>query len=148
MPVPFLTVGPVCSEALYLRGYASLDLGEVELAEKYLKRAIDMAPVNSKYLSELGHIYHAKKDWTNALAIFIKAEEAANTYAPPQLKSTELPRAKRGVGFSLIELGKLDEAEAKFKECLKIDKNDEGALRELKYIEHARSKASKIPLQQ
>ena len=135
-----IAVRPTCSDALYLRGYASLDFGQIELAEEYIKRAIDMAPVNSIYLSELGHIYHSKRDWENALDIFTKAEEAASTYSPPELKDAELTRAKRGVGYSLIELGKLDEAEIKFKECLEINKNDQGALKEIEYIEHLRSK--------
>lgn len=134
-----IAVSPTCSEALYLRGYASLDLGQVDLAEEYIQRAIDMAPVNSTYLSELGHIYHSKREWTNALDVFTKAEDAANTYSPPELKNAEMSRAKRGVGYSLIELGQLDEAEKKFRECLEINENDKMALKELKYIEHIRS---------
>lgn len=97
-----IAVGPACSEALYLRGYASLDLGQIDLAEEYIKRAIEMAPVNSMYLSELGHIYHSKRDWKNALEIFTKAESAATTYSPPELKDAELSRAKRGVGLGLL----------------------------------------------
>lgn len=133
-----IAVSSTCSDALYFRGYASLDLGQVDLAEKYIKKAIAMAPVNSVYLSELGHIYHSKRDWENALGVFAEAEKAA-TYSPPDLMDTELARAKRGVGYSLIELGKLDEAERKFKECLEINENDEGALKELNYIETLRS---------
>lgn len=135
-----ITVSVTCSEALYLRGFASLDFGRVKLAEEYLKKALDMAPVNSVYLSELGHIYHSQNDWENALAIFREAEEAT-TYSPVGTKDAELTRAKRGVGYSLIELGQLEAAKAKFEECLEIDKNDERALSELEYIEHHLSKA-------
>ena len=134
-----IAVGPACSEALFLRGYASLDLGQVELAEEFMQRAIDMAPVNAAYLSEMGHIYHIKREWKNALDVFIKAEEAATSFSPPELKELELSRAKRGVGYSLIELGRIDEAEQKLRECLKINKKDKGALKELEYIEHIRS---------
>ena len=44
----------------------------------------------------------------------------------------------RGVGYSLIELGRLDEAEEVFNQCLDIDKDDQGAKRELKYIQQMR----------
>ena len=137
-----VTVSPICSEALYIRGYASLDLGQIELAEQYIQRAIEMAPVNSMYLSELGHVYHAKRDWKSALDVFTKAEEAATVYSPPELKDAELTRAKRGVGYSLIELGMLDEAEKKFRECLEINNDDKSSLKELKYIESIRGSVS------
>ncbi|CAA0126067.1 Uncharacterised protein [Halioglobus japonicus] len=138
---PAIAVGPTCSDALYLRGYASLDFGQIELAQDYIQRAIDMAPVNSMYLSEMGHIYQSKRDWDNALVMFTQAEAAA-TYSPDDVKVLELTRAKRGVGYSLIELGNLDEAEAKFRECLEINADDQGAITELKYIEHIRTNGS------
>jgi len=134
-----ISVAPYCGEALYLRSYSSLDIGEVDLAKNFIERAIDISPLNSVYLSELGHIYHSKRDWENALDIFTQAEEAANGYSPPELKDIELSRAKRGVGYSLIELGRLIRAEEKFRECLEIDENDKDALRELKYIEELRA---------
>ena len=134
-----IAVGTICSDALYLKGYASLDMGRIEVAEDYIKQAINMAPVNSMYLSELGHIYQSKNDWQAALDIFIRSEEAANTYSPDEIKNQELTRAKRGVGYNLIELGRLDEAEQKFKECLSINSTDQGAINELKYIEKIRN---------
>jgi tetratricopeptide (TPR) repeat protein len=131
-------ISQTCAEALYLKGYASLELGKTDDAETYVKRAIGMSPVNANYLSELGHIYHVKKDWKNALETFRKAEEYADTFSPEELKEQELTRAKRGIGYSLIELGELDEAEAKFNECLEINGDDQAALNELKYIEQLR----------
>lgn len=135
-------VPPACADALFLKGYANIDLGNIDVAEEYLKRAIDMAPFNSHYLSELGHVDQTKGDWSSALDIFSQAEKYANEFSPPALKQNELLRAKRGIGFSLIEKGRLDEAETKFKECLAIDANDAKALNELKYIEQLRRKKS------
>ncbi len=137
-----VAVSTTCSDALYLIGYASLDLGKVEDAEKYLLRAVEMAPVNSMYLSELGHVYQIKRNWEIALKIFQDSENNVEAYSPPSLKTKELLRAKRGIGFVLIELGKLDEAEKKFRECLEIDENDKKALNELNYIKGLRSKKS------
>ena len=42
--------------------------------------------------------------------------------------------ALRGMGFALIEQGKLDEAEKKYKESLKADPDNKLALSELEYI--------------
>lgn len=128
----------LCSDSFYLKGYASLDLGRLKDAEKWVTKAIEMAPANARYQSELGHIYHIKKDWEAALKAFEKAEKHAESFSPENVKNSELARAKRGVGFSLIELGRLSEAEEKFKACLEINPNDEMALRELKYIDQLR----------
>ena len=46
--------------------------------------------------------------------------------------------ALRGIGFALIELGRLDEAEAVFLESLEADPDNEAALNELRHIEHLR----------
>jgi len=135
-----VAVAPTCAEALYLKGYSLLDLNKVESAEEYLLRAVDMSPVNSMYLSELAHIYQIKKDWNKSLEVYRKSEQNAETYSPQEVKLKELSRAKRGVGFVLIELGRLDEAEAKFRECLDINKNDIKALKEIRYIEEIRKK--------
>jgi tetratricopeptide (TPR) repeat protein len=127
-----------CSDAYYLKGYASLDFGKIDEAETYLKRAVSMAPNNAMYLSELGHVYQVKREWNNALAHFTEAESAAETYSPAQIKINELCRAKRGVGFNLIELGKLDDAERKFREALAYDAKDKVALNEIEYIKELR----------
>ena len=128
-----ITVASICADARYLKGYASLEVGHLDAAELYVISALDMSPNNARYLSELGHIYHVKKEWQRALEIFQKAEESAS-FSPEEVRSLELARAKRGVGFSLIELGQLDLAEQKFRECLILNPKDQSALSELKYI--------------
>ncbi len=134
-----VVVAPICADALYLMGYASLDSGQVEAAEGYMRRAIAMSPVNSLYLSEMGHVHHLQRDWRRALDVFREAEKYAEAYSPEKHRELELARAKRGIGYSLIELGRLDEAEAKFKECLKLDSKDKNALQELEYIKRIRN---------
>lgn len=129
-----------CSDAYYLQGYAVLDFGKIEEAETYLKKAVSMAPMNAMYLSELGHIYQVRRDWNQALTYFIEAEDAAQIYTPEELKISELGRARRGVGFNLIELGKLDDAERKFREALALDGGDKVARNELEYIKQLRAK--------
>lgn len=79
-----------CSDSLYLMGYVSLDFGRVDEAEAYLKRAVNLAPSNAMYLSELGHVYHLRRDWEAALDIFTRAEQAANSFSPDAVKIGEL----------------------------------------------------------
>lgn len=134
-----IAISAVCADAFYLKGYAALDLGEVEQAQALVEQAVSLSPVNAMYLSELGHIYHVKRDWEKALVIFSKAETAARHFSPDELRASELTRALRGGGYSLIELGRLDEAESKYYECLEIDKNDEISQRQLAYIKAVRS---------
>lgn len=133
-------VGQTCADALYLRGYASLELSQYEVGETYIKRAIEMSPLNASYLSELGFIFQMRGDWEYALKTFTEAEEHVEVYSPDDLKNQELGRAKRGIGYCLIELGRLDEAETKYEECLEINTEDEIALRQLDYIRSTRDK--------
>ena len=135
-----VAVDTLCSDALYLRGYADIDLGNLDSAQSFLEKAVAMAPMNSLYLSELGHIQQLKKDWPGALETFELSVDAAEKYSPDALKSRELTRAMRGVGYIYIELGRLDEAEEMYRACLALDPNDKGALGELKYIEGLRQK--------
>ena len=133
-----IVVGPECADALYLKGYASIDLGRVDEAEAHVRRALKMSPKNSQYLSELGHIHQLLGDWQAALDVFTESEQAADMFSPEDLRIRELTRAKRGAGYSLIELGRIDEAEVKFRQSLKIDPGDDGAKHELGYIKKLR----------
>lgn len=142
---PAVALPVTCADALYLKGYASLDLGQLEVAEEFIKRAVTMSPVNAMYLEELGHIYQAKHNWQLALDTFAHAEEYAGQFSPKEVKDKELTRAKRGMGFSLTEMGRLDEAAAKYRECLEIDSGDARAINELKYIQQLRdAKETKV----
>ncbi len=129
----------VFAEAYFLKGYLYVSLGNLDLGEKALEEALLLAPRNSLFLSELGHISQAKQDFDKALTIFEKAVLGAN-FSPEVQKDFEKGRALRGVGFSLIELNRLDEAEEKFNQALEINPDDAGALHELRYIKSLRDK--------
>jgi len=133
-----MTVDTTCPDALFLKAYAMIDLDRMDEAESLLKSALEFAPVNARYLSELGHIYQSRGDWDRALGSFSAAEDSAQRFSPESVKQAELSRAKRGMGYNLIELGRLNEAETKFRECLEINPDDETASNELIYIEDIR----------
>ena len=66
---------------------------------------------------------------------------AAEQFSPPDLRNKELARAWRGMAFSLVEMNKLDEAEALYAKCLALDARDATALHELAYVRQVRAKA-------
>ncbi|RMF98843.1 MAG: tetratricopeptide repeat protein [Gammaproteobacteria bacterium] len=134
-----------CADAFYLKGYALLDLGDVEGARAAIERAVALAPRNAQYLAELGHIHHVERDWEGALTIFTLAEDSARSFSPEDARLGEVTRALRGMGFSLIELGRLNEAELRFRESLQLDPDDEAAQQELAYIEQLREQAAHAP---
>lgn len=134
-----IAVEPEYGYAWYLKAYVLTDLGRTQEALASLNKALALSPSNSQFLSELGNLQKVAKDWPNALATFEKAEDAS-TVSPDEMKTIDLGRALRGQGFVLSELGRFDEAEAIFKHCLELDKDDTMAASELVYIEQQRAK--------
>jgi Tfp pilus assembly protein PilF len=129
--------GPEWSLALFLKGFALVDLGSADAAGPLFERAVELSPANSQYLAELGEWHKNRREWGKAYARFEKAEAVAGTVSEERRKP-ERSRALRGMGFVLIEQGKLDEAEKMFRKCLEIDPNDDGAKGELQYIRDQR----------
>lgn len=117
----------------FLKGYALVELGRLPEARSSLEHAVALSPMNAQYLSELGQIYSYEQNWSKALEYFETAEKAAE-WSPSEVQTAELGRAKRGVGYVLVELGRLDEAEEKYLQSLEIDPNDKSAKGELEYV--------------
>lgn len=110
----------VLDKGLALSAVAGMDLG-------------DHRPV---LLSERGAALIALKRWPDALADYdegLKIED---------LKPTDAARLQRGRGFALTELGRLDEAEAAYKESLKLVPDNDVAAHELAYIARLRAGAA------
>lgn len=129
-------------DTLYTKAFALVDLGRHDEARRTYEKAVAMAPFNARYISEIGNLDQQAREWAAALAMFNRAI-AATEFSPPESKDIELTRAMRGAGFSLIELDRLDEAEAMFRKCLVINPGDKGAKAELAYIAQLRAKAGK-----
>jgi Flp pilus assembly protein TadD len=137
-----VVLGPEPGLAVYLKGFALLELKDTAQARTYLELATRLAPANSQYLSELGHLEQVSKNWARSLELFTDAESYAK-FGTPETQRTRRTRALRGQGFSLIELGRLDEAEDRFNKCLALDSGDERARRELRYIADLRAKRAR-----
>lgn len=127
------------SSACYMKGWALEELKRLGEARAAIEQAIGLSPFNSHYLSELAYLYVLEKDWDKALEIYRSAEEHA-ALSPDDVKQKELGRARRGLGYVLVELGKLDEAERKYQQCLADDPNDTKAAAELEYVRNLKAK--------
>jgi len=128
------------SGALFLKSYVLTEMGRTQEAKAVLQRALELAPRNSHFLSELANLYQRDKDWPQAIKTFGLAEAAANEFSPPDRKNVELARAWRGLAFVAVEQGRLADAENLYLKCLALDQNDTAAARELQYVRGLKGK--------
>jgi tetratricopeptide (TPR) repeat protein len=135
-----VAVSPAYAYAYFLKGYILIDRKDLAAALPFLLKAVELSPSNPQYLSELGHIHQTNREWSKALETFDRAIEGARTLHDQASHSEILRRALRGRGYSLIEMGRLDEAEKVYAECLGLDPDDRTAQGELKYIKGLRLK--------
>lgn len=127
------------AQAYFVKGYALQDLGQIREAKAALLSAVALSPWSCLYLCELGSVYKLEKDWKRAQEAFETAEGQA-PLSPDNSKAAELAQARRGLGYVLVELGKLDEAEQKYQQCLADDPNDKKAAAELEYVRNLKQK--------
>ncbi|NIA52944.1 tetratricopeptide repeat protein [Massilia sp. TW-1] len=132
--------GSAWCDAYFLRGYALIELGRAGEARAALERAVHLAPREAHYRSELAELYARQKNWNEALAAFDASATVAEESVDKERKNAELGRALRGKGFVLVELGKLDEAEAMYRRCLALDPADKKAMNELRYVQSRQQK--------
>ena len=127
------------SDAYFMKAYALQDLRRLGEAKATLQQALKMSPFNAQYLAEMGEIYALEKNWSKAEQLYREAEDNA-PLSPQVSRSDDLARARRGLGYVLVELGKLDEAEKKYQQCLAANPNDAKAKAELQYVREQKAK--------
>ncbi|RDJ00098.1 tetratricopeptide repeat protein [Dyella solisilvae] len=129
-------LGPAWAMAYWARGYAYGEMARYDDERLELEKALALAPMDAQYSNELGYVYLQKHEWQNALSYYEKAEGFAdfNPSNADSMKCTSF----RGQGYVLVELHRLDEAEAKYRACLKITPNEPKSLGEIGYIEGLR----------
>jgi tetratricopeptide (TPR) repeat protein len=131
------------AEAYFVKAFALHDLGRIAESKSTIMHAIELSPWNCKYLCELGSIYQIEKNWPKAKEAFETAEGQASL-GPDDVKAAELGQARRGLGYVLVELGQLDEAEKKYQQCLAANPKDTKAARELEYVRGLRAKTKSL----
>ena len=129
----------IWSDAYFMKAYASEDLGRTSEAKATLQQALKMSPFNAQYLAEMGQIYAREKNWSKAEQLYREAEDNASL-SPPVSKTDDLAKARRGLGYVLVELGELDEAEKKYQQCIAANPNDTKAKAELQYVRELKAK--------
>lgn len=138
--VAAVAVPPGYCTALYLKGYALVDLGRVAEAKAIYERLLVLAPMYAQYQTEYGQLIRLEKDWPRMLAICTKAGEAA-AIADPAIKPMQQGAALRCQGYALTELHRYDEAEKRYRDALALNAKDAIAQHELGYIAQQRAKA-------
>jgi tetratricopeptide (TPR) repeat protein len=129
----------IWSDAYFMKAYALEDLGRMGEAKAMLQQALKLSPFNAQYLAEMGQVYAREKNWSKAEQLYREAEDNA-PLSPPEARAGDLGRARRGLGYVLVELGKLDEAEKKYQQCIAADPNDTKAKAELQYVREQKAK--------
>ncbi len=119
--------------AYYYLGFICVKRKEYFRAVEFLDKGLELEPSNPNFKFEKAHALVNTGYHKEALALY----EGVNGLGP-YVSARELGVARRGCGFVLIEMGRLDEAEAAFKSSLEIDPANKIALSELQYIDHLR----------
>ncbi|MDG2532693.1 tetratricopeptide repeat protein [Sphingomonas sp. HITSZ_GF] len=119
--------------ALWAKGFAMIDLQQLDASVLFLERAVTMAPLHPHYLSELGYAYQAQKQWQKSYDVYARAVDAAKRESGERQQKS-LRRAWFGMAYDAIEMGRLDEAEALLRKCLALTPDDQKVKDELQYV--------------
>lgn len=135
-------VRPSVSQAWYLLAFIALEDRDPARANADIDRALALEPDQATLLNEKATILQSAGKHEEAIGYNLKVTQLGRC-ATLAARS----RAWRSQGISLIELGRLDEAEAALDESLRIDPGNSRTIGELKYLERMRGKnPKKAPL--
>jgi len=99
--------------------------GDLDSAQKLVKKALDLEPENPLYLDSMGWIYYLKGDYDRAFEYLKKAVE----------KEGDDPEILEHMGEILMKLGERKEALKYLRRALKIDPTREGLREKIKRYE-------------
>lgn len=125
-----------------LLGSAAVERRDYREAIRWLDRGLALQPLERHVLTERIAALHGLRQWAEAL----DAADAALA-SGDLLIVTHPASLHRKRGFSLIELGRLDEAQAAYEESLKTEPDNAAALGELAYIRGLRRGAAPTPVE-
>ncbi|QNK00454.1 tetratricopeptide repeat protein [Dyella telluris] len=134
-----VVLGPAWAMAYWARGYAYGEMNRYDDEQAELEKALALAPFDAQYSNELAYVLMQKRDWNGAMEHYRAGQE----YAPLTAADGVTPMqcaALRGQGYVLVELHRLDEAEAKYRECLTLIPGEPKSLGEIGYIHEQKKK--------
>jgi tetratricopeptide (TPR) repeat protein len=125
------------------------EVGQPEEAIRVLDESMALSPAPD--FKAGAHVAGMIGEKGVALGMLKRFPEALATYDQgltlKGLIMSDRTRLLRGRGFMLVEMGRLDEGEAAYREALKLDPADARALNELRYIARLRAGGPKTPAQ-
>ncbi len=126
-------------QAIFLLGSAAVEARDMRKATFWLDKGLALQPDNLMLVTEKGMVLTVQKRHAEALALYEATfENASGMLLGDKQGKARLLRAK---GFTLIELNRLDEAEAAYKASREIEPDHGGAKHELAYIAQLRAGA-------
>lgn len=121
------------SQACYLLAYVAVEEAKPEEALALLDRGLALERDHPHLWCEKGHTLQRMGRYPEALWCYEQAERV-RAWASPAQKA----RALRGQGITLIDLGRLEEAEQALRRSLEVEPDSRSALHELGYIAQLR----------
>jgi len=121
--------------ALHERAFILVARGRLPEGLAALDAEIAAAPFGAAAHNEKGFVQNKLGHPELALKSYQRALELSSAHAS---QAADQPLALRGLGFSLTELGRFDQAEAAYRRSLELDPDNEIALNELEYLRRAR----------
>src|SRR4051812_5806105 len=115
--------------AYYYLGFLCVKRKQFARAIDFLDKGRALEPTNPKFKLETAQALLSSGRLAEARALYEEVTEIG-----PCTSARDLAMARRGHGFVLIEMGRLDEAELAFKASLEIEPQNRLALHELGYI--------------
>ena len=132
---PFVTwTTPSYSKAFYLLAFLKVEQKRWSEALEFIEQGLLLEPDHPLLWCEKALILSYLHQHEEAYRLFMKAASIR-----PLIPDEHKARALRGAGVELIDLNRLDEAEALLKESLKFDPVSAGAQNEVGYIKHLRN---------
>jgi tetratricopeptide (TPR) repeat protein len=127
-----LWILPSYSRACYYLAFAAVERQDFAVADAWIDRGIALEPDHPLLLCEKALILGGAERRPEAIELY----RLAATVSPWSAKWTA--RAFRGLGFELIELRQLDEAEEAFRRALELEPGHPVAASELDVIDQLR----------
>jgi tetratricopeptide (TPR) repeat protein len=127
-------IGNAYPRAHYYLGFLYVKLKQFDRAIEFLNRGMALEPTNPKFVCEKAQALVQSGRRREALELFDTLADVNEN-----VSAHDVAIARRGRGFALVELGRLDEAEAAFHSSLELEPGNPVAQNELDYIAHLRS---------
>lgn len=123
------------AQCLQMQAYLAAERRDFPAALASLRTIESIAPISAGSAVELGYVLNQSGKPEAGLIAYRRAHALTEKY-PSQLPYRAA--ALRGIGFALIDLKRLDEAEREFRDSLTIEPANKVALSELAYIQAER----------